>query len=398
MAAGALTANSAELWVSSGVYTDTGAAVVTLRRGVQLYGGFSGTETLRGQRDRAANATVIDGEGARRCVLGADAAALDGFTVTRGYASDNGGGMYNTSCSPTVTNCTFTGNAAGVWGGAMYNQSCSSAIVTNCTFTDNSAGRGGGMFNYSCSSPTVTNCAFIHCSAVYDGGGMYNQSSSSPTLTNCTFTGNSVSTWGGGMVNLSSSPTLTNCTFTGNLANHAGGGIHNDGSSPVLTNCTFTGNTGTDQGGGVFSYYSSMTLTNCILWGDVAPTGSEIHTCCGAAPLESPAATPEAGTATGAATEKTRWPPTRIAAADASPAIGWLRIDTFAQTTMGSLQISLGPLGHRTGRVNPGKDVLALPLCLFTRSQRGSSSAGSCPQAGVVAARLATPNHQRNGA
>ncbi|MHC4537653.1 MAG: hypothetical protein ACYS6K_27280, partial [Planctomycetota bacterium] len=45
---------------------------------------------------------------------------LEGFTITSGNA-DYGGGMYNDNASPTVTNCTFSGNYAGYLGGGMYN-------------------------------------------------------------------------------------------------------------------------------------------------------------------------------------------------------------------------------------------------------------------------------------
>ena len=59
-----------------------------------------------------------------------------------------GGGMCNISnSSPTLTNCTFTGNAAGGSGGGMYNY-YSSPTLTNCTFTNNTTvGKGGGMYN-----------------------------------------------------------------------------------------------------------------------------------------------------------------------------------------------------------------------------------------------------------
>jgi uncharacterized repeat protein (TIGR02543 family) len=41
------------------------------------------------------------------------------------------------------------------------------------------------MYNYNSSSPTLTNCTFTGNSASYTGGGMYNNESSYPTLHNC---------------------------------------------------------------------------------------------------------------------------------------------------------------------------------------------------------------------
>ncbi len=226
---------------------------------------------------------------------------LSGLTITGGNTGGGGGGMYIANSSPTVTNCTFSGNSAFGFGGGMYNSSASSPTVTNCTFDGNTAGNfGGGMYNSSASSPTVTNCTFDGNSACLNGGGMYNNNNSSPTVTNCTFSGNSAivgggmynfiesattvttctfsgnsASVGGGMYNSSaSSPTVTNCTFDGNTAGNFGGGMYNvGGGSPVVTNCTFSGNSA-DIGGGMYNVATSnLTVTNCSFSGNTALSG-----------------------------------------------------------------------------------------------------------------------------
>jgi hypothetical protein len=174
-------------------------------------------------------------------------AVLDGFTITGGNAdggfpNDNGGGMWNNGSSPTVTNCSFSGNYAANGGGGMSNN------------------------NNSSSSPTVTNCSFFGNSVVLFGGGMVNNSSS-PTLTNCSFSGNSadgIGGGGGGMWNqLSSSPTLINCSFSGNSAiNGGGGGMYNSSSSPTLANCILWGNSSE-----IFNVSSAPTVTYSIVQG-----------------------------------------------------------------------------------------------------------------------------------
>ena len=55
-------------------------------------------------------------------------------------------GCTTLSSSPTLTNCTFSGNSADS-GGGMYNYDGSSPTLTNCTFSGNSADSGGGMYN-----------------------------------------------------------------------------------------------------------------------------------------------------------------------------------------------------------------------------------------------------------
>jgi len=272
--------------VAAGTYNET----ITMKSGVVIQGAGQGV-------------SIIDGGGNGHVVF-ADSvdsnAKLDGFTITNGRSfsgggmynyyssptitnctfsgnmtsSTNGGGMANYYSSPTVTNCIFTGNTATKYGGGMYNNN-SSPTVTNCTFTGNSAtnndpdyqGGGGGMDNYY-SSPTVESCTFSGNTA-YLGGGMFNNNSS-PTITNCTFSANTAYMNGGGMSNYySSSPTVTNCTFSVNTANNIGGGMSNHySSSPTVTNCTFSVNTANNTGGGMLNYLSSPTVTNCILWGD----------------------------------------------------------------------------------------------------------------------------------
>jgi hypothetical protein len=285
-----------EIWVAAETYipiqTTDRTATFQLKNGVAVYGGFAGTETARNQRSPATNVTTLSGEigipgngdNSYHVVTGATGAILDGFTITAGNANgasdpnDSGGGMYNDSSSPTLTNVTFSGNSAtgtvGA-GGGMGNYDHSSPILTNVTFSSNTAKDfGGGMFNRD-SSPTLINVTFSGNTTGY-GGGMYNANNSNPILTNVTFSANTANIYGGGMYNYSSSPTLTNVTFSGNSATGSsgmGGGITNESSSPILTNVTFSGNSATTYGGGMTNEVSSPTLTNVTFSGNTATFG-----------------------------------------------------------------------------------------------------------------------------
>jgi len=304
-----------EIWVAAGTYTsnydlDTGryatdrTATFQLINGVAIKGGYAGLgESDSNARNIDNNKTILSGdlygndtgglsdpsryENSYHVVSskGTDATAvLDGFTVTGGMASDLnnrlGGGMYNYKSSATITNCTFSGNAASYDGGGMSNYN-SSPTLTNCTFSGNLAIHGGGMYNTNYSSPTLTNCTFNENLASQWGGGMYNTNYSSPTLTKCTFGGN-LANDGSGMFNRDGNPTLTNCTFSRNSADWSGGGMYNSSRSPTLTNCTFSENSATGHGGGMRNYNVSLTLTNCILWtnsdSDGVDESAQIHT------------------------------------------------------------------------------------------------------------------------
>lgn len=188
---------------------------------------------------------------------------LAGLTIINGYQM-NGGGIYCTNSSPTLTNCVFKNNWAKYVGGGMCNNNAKPTL-TNCTFSENWAYYGGGgMQNNSTAGPALTKCTFIKNWAKYGGGGMQNHDNSNPKLTDCTFSQNSANNRGAGMDNYQSSPSLTGCTFTKNSAKSNGGGMYNLGGKPESANCTFSENSASDNGGGVYNLYTSPILTGCI--------------------------------------------------------------------------------------------------------------------------------------
>jgi hypothetical protein len=281
---GAVSGN--EVWVAEGTHkptTTTDRAVTfQLKNGVAIYGGFTGTETARSQRDPATHITILSGDlgiavsndNSYHVVTGANGASMDGFTITSGNADGSspnnfGGGMLNNGVSPLLTNITFDSNLA-TYGGGMMNYNHSSPTLTWVTFNGHSAEFGGGMYNDNGSNPTLTNVTFSynHNWSTGDGGGMYNNSSS-PTLTKVTFNGNATTGRGGGMYNNSSNPILTDVTFSSNTALYGGGMYNNTASSPTLTNVTFSSNTA--NGGGMYNDKdSNPTLMNVTFDGNTA--------------------------------------------------------------------------------------------------------------------------------
>jgi len=266
-----------------------------------LSGDLDGNDTdeidllrLSSESTRAENSFhVVTGSGTD------DSAILDGFTITAGNArypspDSRGGGMYNNSGNPTVTNCTFRTNAASLDGGGIYNYN-SNSNLTNCIFIRNWSIGGAGIYNLN-SSPTLIDCTYTENSTVGNylieiqdlrGGIIFNQNSDS-TLINCTFNANqSVGMW-----NQASNPTMINCTFSINEDN----GIVNRGSNPILTGCKFTGNSARgmynsghseprvansifsgNKGGGVYDGENCRTtLTSCTLTGNSARSGGGI--------------------------------------------------------------------------------------------------------------------------
>ncbi|MEK4426705.1 S-layer homology domain-containing protein [Solibacillus sp. FSL K6-1523] len=297
----ASSSNKVQIWLAAGTYKPTKQiippdesannrfATFQMKNNVAIYGGFKGTEMDIAERELnetdETKKTILSGDidntpsdisGNAYHVfyhpddLKLDATAiLDSVTITGGNANgseiSSGGGMYNNSSSPSLTNVTFSANSARN-GGGMYNSRNGSPSLTNVTFNANKARfNGGGMYNDS-SNPSLTNVTFSANEVEY-GGGMYNDSSN-PSLTNVTFSANSA-IYGAGMHNFRSSPSLTNVTFNANSAAKDGGGMYNNSSSnPNLTNVTFSANEASNGGGmynyGFLFYISNPSLTNVM--------------------------------------------------------------------------------------------------------------------------------------
>jgi len=312
--------------VADGIYTGPG------NRDIDFLG-----RAIRVRSENGPNNCIIDCQGNPNephrgfyFQSGEDAcSALEGFTITNGYAPDGlGGGIKCVGSSPSIDKCIIRGNRAA-FGGGFYNGHGSSPKLTDCAFQNNTAERwGGGMENWVDCNTTLINCSFTG-NAAGDGGAMCNDHGSDVTSVDCTFNGNSaIGIGGGGVGNYQCDPRYINCTFNNNI----GGGMYNYGHSPItvfcqfndnssfgmqndtystptainctfngngesgmhnglkcspeVTNCIFSGNgsygmksvagndgpitncTFTGNKGGIYNRYSIPVVTNCILWGN----------------------------------------------------------------------------------------------------------------------------------
>jgi predicted outer membrane repeat protein len=285
-----------ELWLAAGTYTPskTGdrSATFQLKNGVAVYGGFVGTETTRDQRSARVNVVTLSGDigatgnasdNSYHVVTGATGATLEGVTITAGNAVDdgvfehgNGGGMYNSSSSPTLRDVHFKNNTA-YYGGGMYNNNMSSPTLTNVTFSGNASSRyGGGMTNIGLSSPVMTNVTFSSNSAGLYGGAICNYHSN-PILTNVTISGNWTSDFGGAMANWTdSAPKIRNSIIWGNSAPHSSYQIYDNTATTTVTysvvqgGVSGTGNTSANPLLGTLGNYGGSTPTVPLLPGSSA--------------------------------------------------------------------------------------------------------------------------------
>jgi len=328
-----------EVWVAAGAYhPDLGGeaspgdrnASFVLRPGVRLFGGFTGNETILGERDWQANETILSGDLAgddsdntaidepsrsenSYHVVTAESevdstTVLDGFVISGGQADGTGsmssttglGGGLKNSGDLTIQNIILSRNAAGSGGGIS---NAGNVVLTNVTFFDNfstapgggidnsfagamlsgvsfqgnvSENFGGGMYNNR-SEVVIFDAQFLANQADW-GGGMYNRLGSQ-TLINTVFLGNRATRFdGGGILNDESETELANVLFSGNTAEGDGGGIYNvfpDAGSFTATNLTLSRNWAKGEGGGMWNWYGSPILSNSIIWGNSASNGTD---------------------------------------------------------------------------------------------------------------------------
>ncbi|PAU93062.1 hypothetical protein CK503_14175 [Aliifodinibius salipaludis] len=298
-----------QIWIAEGTYYPDEGANVTQgdetayftitgdQDGLEIYGGFDGTETQLADRDIAGHRTILSGDidqdddplapntdsdndpdtfsgtdhitgNNSNHVLFIDGknngaitntTLLNGLTITGGQAKGanpekHGGGMHcegrgsGSECSPTLNRLIFAGNTtleSYSFGGAIYYSGVNNGTISNTGFYSNNtsgeSGRGGAIRNSgsgSSSNATIINTIFINNHASGQNG-----------------VGGAISS-----ENVAATPTITNGIFYGNRAGDKGNQFHNITSTPTISHSLIEGSggssnwnsdLGTDGGGNI---------------------------------------------------------------------------------------------------------------------------------------------------
>jgi hypothetical protein len=228
-----------QVWVKAGTYKPAvpgGDRYISfsMKNGVEIYGGFIGTETLLSQRNEIYNLTILSGDlngddGPNYANYGENSAiivnntqidntaVLDGFTITGASLGPNGSmAMFNNESSPIIKNTLFLNNNTT----AMFNQGSlakitSSPAVINCVFYKNNLSLGSAIYN-SFSSLFISNCIFtenVGEGAIYSDGNFHGESI---TILNSTITGNHKGQTTGGAFLFRSDMVVQNSIFYNN--------------------------------------------------------------------------------------------------------------------------------------------------------------------------------------
>jgi hypothetical protein len=231
----------------------------------------------------AANCTIDASQGVRGLWFHHQetaASVFSGFTITNGNAGigDGGGVLCELSSSPTIRNCTISGNKGTLGGGIGCSNS--SPQILNCRVEGNMASAsGGGISCDLAASPMILSCRIDSNNSVLEGGGVSIDNQSSPIIFGSRFDFNgSVSSGGGLFIGLNSSPKITTCKIISNSSKVSGGGIAASfNSAPTILNSLIASNNSNVSGGGIDSYSASPIITNCTIDSNNSAAGGAIH-------------------------------------------------------------------------------------------------------------------------
>ena len=268
-----------KVWVKAGTYygdTTDSEGAFHISSSNRVYGGFEGNEPPDydlSQRDFEKNATILDGQGARRVLMQAQAfnagsAALwDGFTLQNGYNGSGAGAYLNNYI--TLANCNIINNTGTMLGGGVYiNLTGTAPHVTlqNCNITDNISSMGGGICDRL--GANFINSRISNNTASAKGGGIYLYNSAQPLFKNCIISNNTAKN--AGALYARGKFTAYNCNFVMNLATESIGGVFHENQHNKYYNCILWGN----MVNGMPNQFSGQSdFDNCAVVGTVS--GSE---------------------------------------------------------------------------------------------------------------------------
>ncbi len=240
-------AGGGEVWIATGTYAP--ASAISIKNGVSIYGGFSGTESVKpygvaGGRIKGANITILSGSNSHVVLTNtgtiSSESVIDGVTIAYGSNGQSGAGCYLAG-NFYLYNCVFRNNNCGVSGAAGHIAN-GNVRMEECLAHDNTAANAGGAFYIDSPSASFFNCRFINNKSGNNGGAIF--STTTPLFVNCLISNNEASNLGGG-VYANAGMKVINCTVEKNKAPYDGCGIRCDGMAPTITNCIISGNQST---------------------------------------------------------------------------------------------------------------------------------------------------------
>lgn len=165
----------------------------------------------------------------------------------------------------TVSACVLRGAMGGGISNIGGTLGVDSTTIYNCAAFDGGAiYTSGGTVTVSKSTLDLGH-ADQYGGAIYNGGSTFTITAS--TVSNCFSTG-----WAGGIYNtgLTADMEILNSTLSGNIGTSQGGAILNDSGAQLLVTYSTIANNGAESGGGVYTTNTNVTVKSTIIAGNDA--------------------------------------------------------------------------------------------------------------------------------
>lgn len=208
---------------------------------------------------------------------------LDAVQVLNNTASVTGGGIMLTGINDETTfeldlrNSTLTGNrTTSLDGGGLFT-TAGTLTITDSTINGNTAFRDGGGIHDAATNATILRSTIDGNTAGPRGGGYYKaRTATTTTFTNSLVSNNTTaSSDGGGIFFRGTQFVMIGSTVSGNTAS-AGGGLRLDQTTTArIDNSTITNNTARGQFGGITLTSTALTLRSSIVAGNFDADATE---------------------------------------------------------------------------------------------------------------------------
>jgi predicted outer membrane repeat protein len=256
-------AGGGEVWVKTGSIAASGSdTLLTLKSGVDVYGGFAGNELARADRDTptADRATTLNAnEVSYPAVIGdgVEHVTFDGFAVKNAVGAKGSAFQATGSSDLTLSHVFFSDNSATGCGGAMWLENAEVRLVGGA-FEDNHAdGSGGAICTERATKLEVEGTRFIDNDAVQRGGAIDAYGTYSPeakpdlAISAATFIGNRAtrqdepSSGGGALYQMAGTLTIVDSDFKANYASlQSGAAVYLSDVAADVYNSVFAENEG----------------------------------------------------------------------------------------------------------------------------------------------------------
>jgi len=318
-------ATSGDIWIAAGTYTPSdmltdSTTTFRISNGLNVYGGFNGTESSIDDRDVINNVTTLSADINGDDIAGdfdvnksdnvqhvlfvdsliSSSVLLDGLTITGGYTGENGGqnesffagGGVFTYSTITINNCQFNNNYAARGGAICISNSTgggNNSLISNCTINQNrSNGQSAGIFAAGVNALKVDNTDFIGNAT--SRGALQLSFTTASEITDCTFSNNiGVSAEGFGGVIFSwqnRDLSISGCTFNENTGGN-GTVMYLDGrevgdtdqTEISISNCSFNDNLALGFGGScIYTWQiAGLLVKDCQFTNNLGRNGGAVY-------------------------------------------------------------------------------------------------------------------------